>query len=54
MKTLKIKCDNCNAFFINKIACHETGCPSANRPWVEWNGYVIPGDLEHEIYNEED
>lgn len=54
MKTLKIKCDQCNACFINRIACHETGCPSAKRPWVEIDGYVIPGDLEHEIYNEED
>lgn len=54
MKRLKIKCDNCQAIVINGIACHETGCPSEKRPWVEISGYLIPGDLFHETYNDDE
>lgn len=50
--SLKIRCTNCEALVINGLPCHETGCPASKRPWVEWNGYLIPGDLPHEIYDD--
>jgi hypothetical protein len=55
MKRLKIKCCNCEALFINQRPCHEIGCPSITRPWVEIDGYLIPGDFIHETayFNEE-
>lgn len=53
-KYLKVKCSDCSAVVINGVACHETGCPASKRPWVVMDGYIIPGDLEHEIYNEDE
>lgn len=52
--TLKIKCDQCNACAIQGVACHETGCPLSRRPWIEEDGYLVPSDTSHEMYNEED
>jgi hypothetical protein len=51
--SLRVKCTDCEALVINGLPCHETGCPAAKRPWVEWNGLIVPGDLPCEIYEEE-
>ena len=35
-----MKCDQCNALMINRVYCHETGCPNQGKRF----------DLEREIW----
>lgn len=30
-----MKCDQCEMLSINRVACHETGCPNSKKTWVE-------------------
>ena len=40
MRKKTISCDQCQMLSINRVACHETGCPNSHKTWVsgrrEW------------------
>lgn len=31
---MQVKCDQCEAVFVNGVPCHETGCIRSHLPWV--------------------
>ena len=39
----RVYCNQCNALAINGMACHESGCPHEDKPWVtRTRGFVYP------------
>jgi hypothetical protein len=34
-KNAKKRCDQCNPLVVNGVFCHETGCPTQHKKWVE-------------------
>ena len=33
-RPLRISCDRCNPLMINRVFCHETGCPNFGKVWM--------------------
>jgi hypothetical protein len=43
------RCDQCAALHINRVFCHETGCPNAKKEWDGQAGeWVTPEDIYEE------
>ena len=38
----QIRCNQCEALYINGLFCHETGCPNEKKRWIEgeWKRFV--------------
>lgn len=32
---IEVKCDQCQAFMINGLLCHESGCPNTHKKYVD-------------------
>jgi hypothetical protein len=37
-RPLRISCDRCNPLMINRVFCHETGCPNFGKVWMADRG----------------
>lgn len=48
-----MRCDQCEMLSINGVPCHETGCPNANKEWVEafgrWTRFVECSECGDEV-----
>lgn len=53
-----IRCNCCQPMMINRVFCHETGCPNSKKDWDEENEeWVTPAndeDYEWEDYEWEE
>ena len=40
---MKVNCDQCEALMINRVFCHETGCPNTFKEWnPEEEAWIFP------------
>lgn len=46
-----MKCQECNAMIINKVFCHESGCPNEKKTFVngEWIQFVKCFECGYEV-----
>ena len=49
-----ISCNHCQPMMINRVFCHETGCPNSKKDWDEENEeWVTPANDEDYEWDED-